>query len=64
MNWTTISDTIAHEVYLVEGLTPVKPYQFRVAAKNIRGWGDFSVSTAIFRTGANGNLKFIIVMYY
>ncbi|XP_047481491.1 obscurin-like [Penaeus chinensis] len=55
--WLTVSDNIDHEFFLVKGLTENSIYQFRVAAKNFVGWGDFSVGTAAIRTTAAGAPK-------
>ncbi|RXG51343.1 Kalirin [Armadillidium vulgare] len=51
IEWKSVNDSIQYEIYLVENLNPLTAYQFRVASKNIRGWGEFSVSTPAIRTG-------------
>lgn len=55
--WETIHDRIIHEFYLVRGLAEDSLHQFRVAAKNFKGWGEFSVSTPAVRTASNGTVK-------
>jgi len=52
--YVTFRDNIDHEFYLVKDLAPNSIYQFKVAAKNAFGWGQFSVATAAIRTGQQG----------
>ncbi|KAG7177807.1 Obscurin-like 6 [Homarus americanus] len=50
----TLAENIDHEFYLVKTLVAESVYQFRVAAKNFVGWGDFSASTAAIKTLPSG----------
>lgn len=54
--WKTIADNIDHEFYLVRDLAEESVYQFRIAAKNFMGWGEFSASTAAIKTAPAGVL--------
>lgn len=53
--YVSFRDNIDHEFYLVKDLKPNSIYQFKVAAKNAFGWGQFSVATAAIRTGKQGS---------
>ncbi|KAK7082959.1 hypothetical protein SK128_020953, partial [Halocaridina rubra] len=55
--WETVHDHIYHEFFLVRGLQEGSVYHFRVAAKNQKGWGEFSISTPPIRTSSKGSLK-------
>lgn len=55
--WLTVTDNIDHEFFMVKGLAEDSMYQFRVAAKNFLGWGEFSVGTQPTRTATGGAPK-------
>ncbi|XP_066949349.1 LOW QUALITY PROTEIN: muscle M-line assembly protein unc-89-like [Macrobrachium rosenbergii] len=55
--WQTVHDHINQEFFLVRGLQEDTVYQFRLAAKNLKGWGEFSVATPVVRTAPRGVLK-------
>jgi hypothetical protein len=54
LEWRSVDNHIDMESHVVSGLQPDSLYQFRVAARNGLGWGDFSIATPAIRTGPAG----------
>lgn len=57
VEWIQCADNIDHEFYLIKDLQPEKNYIYRLAARNVFGWGDFGITTAVVKTKTAGTPK-------
>ncbi|KAI5693295.1 hypothetical protein M8J75_013057 [Diaphorina citri] len=62
VDWITLANNIDHEFWHVKDLKRETNYTFRLSAKNVIGWSEKGIPSALFKTKEQGNGQYKVAV--